>query len=270
MCCYAIDKAKLQHVFFDFSFYPYPVKINNLQRSQGFTLIELLVVVAVILILASISIGVAKMVGQKQELARAKGDIAVLATSLESYRLLFGDYPWVDNYTDEGARELYAAMIGNRSPLNGGRIVGTGQAASIQDATGSQDPHDYNKNASARKVREHFVEISKFSIGAESNGTWIEIEKSIIEPDLPRTIDNQYEDHGFIDPWGNPYLYRYRAINRSLSDWDRTGFLLMSMGPDSAGDFETLSRFGADVTGIFTWEEFFNNEDLADNIVHGY
>ena len=239
------------------------MKIKNLQKTKGFTLIELLVVVAVILILASISVGVAKMVGQKQELARARGDIAVLATGLESYRLLFGDYPWVDNYNDEGAGELYAAMIGNRSPLNGGRIE-NGRVIS------GQDPHDVSKNGNARKVREHFVEISKFSVGADGGASWLEIDLSAIDPDLPRTIDRNYRDHGFLDPWGNPYFYRYRAISRSLDDWERTGFLLMSMGPDGVGDFDTMSSINASTTGIFTYQQFFNNADLADNIVHGY
>ena len=62
-------------------------------KGRGFTLIELLVVVAVIAILAGITLGAMGGVQQKAARERTKAEIAAIADALESYRSQRGDYP---------------------------------------------------------------------------------------------------------------------------------------------------------------------------------
>src|SRR5882672_9299438 len=62
-------------------------------RTSAFTLIELLTVIAIIAILAGMSIGIVRGSKQRASLARAKSELAVLAQALEDYRRHYGDYP---------------------------------------------------------------------------------------------------------------------------------------------------------------------------------
>lgn len=59
----------------------------------AFTLIELLVVVAVITILAGITIGTLGGVNDKTARDRAKAEVATISAALEAYRAQFGSYP---------------------------------------------------------------------------------------------------------------------------------------------------------------------------------
>lgn len=60
---------------------------------KAFTLIELLIVVAIIAILASISIPNLLEAQTRSKVSRAKADLRSIATALESYRIDFNDYP---------------------------------------------------------------------------------------------------------------------------------------------------------------------------------
>ncbi len=59
----------------------------------GFTLIELLVVVAIIAILAGLTLSTLGYVNRKGAESRARAEVAALSAAIDSYRLEFGTYP---------------------------------------------------------------------------------------------------------------------------------------------------------------------------------
>lgn len=59
----------------------------------GFTLLELLVVVAIIVILAGLTLGTLGYVNRKGAESRARAEVAALAAAIDSYKLDFGAYP---------------------------------------------------------------------------------------------------------------------------------------------------------------------------------
>ncbi len=61
--------------------------------TSAFTLLEMLTVLAIIVVLAGIVLGVAGHVQKGSALARAKGEIAMLAAACESYKVDKGNYP---------------------------------------------------------------------------------------------------------------------------------------------------------------------------------
>ena len=65
----------------------------ELHRACGFTLIELLVVVAVIAVLAGLTIATLGGINDKTARDRTKAEVAVIAAALESYRSEHGRYP---------------------------------------------------------------------------------------------------------------------------------------------------------------------------------
>lgn len=84
-------------------------------RRRAFTLIELLTVMAVIAILAGIMIGGGRHASTAGKVARAKVEVAAIASALEAYRRHYGDYPRTDD-----AAEMLQALVGRRSPAMGG------------------------------------------------------------------------------------------------------------------------------------------------------
>jgi len=62
-------------------------------RRGGFTLIELLTVIAIIATMVSVVIGVASLVKGKSMVARTQASLEHMATELEEYKLIYGQYP---------------------------------------------------------------------------------------------------------------------------------------------------------------------------------
>jgi prepilin-type N-terminal cleavage/methylation domain-containing protein len=62
----------------------------------AFTLIELLVVVAVIAILAGLTLSTLGYVNKKGAESRARSEVAALSAAIEQYKLEFGAYPRMD------------------------------------------------------------------------------------------------------------------------------------------------------------------------------
>ena len=83
------------------------IKSSNLQP-KGFTLVEMLVVITIIVILAGLSMGGFSFVIQKQAMAQAETQIALLSKALEEYKLDNGEYPDTDKTND-----LYKALYYN-------------------------------------------------------------------------------------------------------------------------------------------------------------
>ena len=67
--------------------------IYGFRRRGAFTLIELMVVVAVIAILAGLTLATLGNVNRKGAESRARSEVAALAAAIDAYRLEFGAYP---------------------------------------------------------------------------------------------------------------------------------------------------------------------------------
>lgn len=72
-----------------------------------------------------------------------------------------------------------------------------------------------------------------------------------------------------IDPWGTPYIYRYRSADGDA--WERRGYLLLSLGPSGAraagrGEFESA---GVPANGLLP-ADYHEQGDAHDNIVAGF
>lgn len=89
----------------------------TLTDRRAFTLVELLIVMAIILVLAGIVVGVQRGVYQKQSMARAEADVQAIATALESYKLRYGDYPWLGDGSN--GVELYQHLTGAKKMVPG-------------------------------------------------------------------------------------------------------------------------------------------------------
>lgn len=92
---------------------------SSRQRSGGFTLIEILVVIALIAILAGITLVAAGGFMDAASRTRAKGEIQAMSTALENYKLDNGAYPAANtllgpptgayNYNSTAAAVVYPA-----------------------------------------------------------------------------------------------------------------------------------------------------------------
>src|SRR5687768_5553169 len=67
-------------------------------RAGAFTLLELLTVIAVLAILATFSIGAIRGAKERANIARARAQLSALATALEEFKRLYGDYPQTGEY----------------------------------------------------------------------------------------------------------------------------------------------------------------------------
>jgi prepilin-type N-terminal cleavage/methylation domain-containing protein len=80
-------------------------------RCCAFTLIEMLVVMAVIVILAGLTIGGFGVIKKKTRLARVQAELARLQTAIESYKQSLGFYP-PDNLVNPAAPPLFYELSG--------------------------------------------------------------------------------------------------------------------------------------------------------------
>ena len=196
-------------------------RLESTEVEDGaFTLIEILIVMAVLAILAGIGFSVMSGVKERAHRSRTRGELAVIAQSLEHYRAHYGDYPWIEEGST-GENELYAALIGHRSPTGALERRSNGQLVNGRDRL-------------VDKKGKHFIEPAQLS-------TFLKIDPvaDISNGGESATLDRGYRENHLIDPWGSPYLYAYRKTIQGSGDgrWTRAGYILMSRGPDGEAGF---------------------------------
>jgi prepilin-type N-terminal cleavage/methylation domain-containing protein len=82
-------------------------------RRAAFTLLEVLTVVALVAILAGLTLGVGSRAVDASRAKRARAELATIAAALDAYKRVHGDYP----RTDDPA-ELLRALLGQRGPAS--------------------------------------------------------------------------------------------------------------------------------------------------------
>ena len=192
------------------------------KRQQGFTLIELLMVIAVILILAGITFSISRGVQNAQARAKAKAELATISQAIEQFKSRYGDYPWHKQGEVDTNKTLLLALTG--------RLV-----------LGDPDPEDSTNEIKALIIdtqnqidaNPKFLDDTKFST-------------SLINGETTK----------LLDPWGNPYIYRYKWDNKP-SDWDVFGFHLYSTGPKGSSADDAIKAKINNSSGVF-------NDDFRD------
>lgn len=87
--------------------------MSKLRQSGGFTLLEVLIVVAIIIIIAGIALPRFLGVSEQGKTARAKGDLRVLQTAIESYILNTNNVPGNDSTAGTNMAATNPAIITN-------------------------------------------------------------------------------------------------------------------------------------------------------------
>lgn len=178
-------------------------------------MIELLTVMAMIVLLLSISFGLFKGVQKRADIVQAKGELGVLATALESYKLQYGDYPRTGGKTQAPAiissvistshaqSKLFNALVGKLGP----------KLDALASRTG------------AKFFGKSFIETGRFYLETDNFLEEVEVEIEVEIEAGPEVANS------FLDPWGNRYLYFY-VDDGSAGAWTIPGYLLYSIGPD--------------------------------------
>lgn len=164
------------------------MKTHNYRVRQGFTLIEMMTVVFIMVILAALGVGGMGLVKQRENKAKAQVDIALLAAGIQSYHSDMGQYPGLDENTDEKgdvSEELYDALFYQ------------GYLSQSSGSSGSDVTEIYVPQLDPRSSKQ----------------SWVEREKS----DIPSA------DLKITDPWKKEYLYRKGnfAQNPDFDLWSR-------------------------------------------------
>jgi|GEM_PF-357966 len=168
-----------------------------MRKPFGFTLVELLVVMAIILLLAGISLPMLFRAKEGQLARNAAAEIEYLKSALEQYRTDFGDYPpssLIDFDTaDPPLVSNVAVDLDPKTHAHG--IENQGNKAMVACMATTKGNGPYLKSYVRNDVER--VKVSELQAPADDGPTgWV-----FVDDDLPR----RYRE--LLDPWGTPYIY---------------------------------------------------------------
>jgi type II secretory pathway pseudopilin PulG len=156
------------------------------RQETGFTLVELLTVVAIIMILAGLTVGGLSYFNRKMAEDKTRMQLKLLATGLEAYYFDFGEYPssqgsgtenqsyviyealFYDtdgdgqNYKNDEDQEIYVAELDPGS-TNQGWISGTGTKVKLIDGFGNE--YRYRRLSNPANMRNPDFDL--WSVGAD-------------------------------------------------------------------------------------------------------
>lgn len=198
----------------------------------GFSLVEIIVVMAVLGILATIIVSTQSGVRERALIARAEAELVLLSKLLEDYRNKLGDYPWVAG-GQSGEDVLWGALSGQRGP-DGSSVVGSVDGSWLAQMSGFQF--------------------------ADSSGDILD--------ELPEQAAIGGRVIQIVDPWNQPYQYHYRESASPADPWQKTGFILLSLGPSGGLAFENdaTESSGVPASGLLP-SSYPEDNDTFDNII---
>ena len=208
------------------------------RRRRAFTLVEILIVIGIIALLMGLTTQMLGTVSANQGRAKARADLAMIASGLEAFASKYGGYPRINASGDEkkAGADLYKCLAGKMIlRVDDGQIV-------MSDVGANRKP---------------LVDVSKLKI---------------CDPADPYLQDVDPEKNGvyFADPWNQPYVYLFDTTsyvtNEGNTSWRSPGFILLSKGPDEkAVDVKSMYTTGI----IPDDEEYRMPEQNIDNIIFG-
>ena len=199
-------------------------------------------VIAVILVLAGITLGISRGVQNAQARAKAKAELATISQALETYKLKHGDYPWIgvnnvtnDNELNNVAHGVLKSLVGWQS-LDGTQVGGT------------------DSDGEVFKKAESVLDVSKLSLSRDWPDSY---------PEKSPTLRTY-----FVDPWGNSYVYLYKDPTNSVQ-WDRFGYILFSRGADGKASSTGITEITGEIVTSPEGAAFKNQNDNIDNVYAG-
>ncbi len=175
---------------------------RQVERAQGasraFSLPEVLVILAVLGVLMGTGTGVLSVVQTRSHRLRAEAELRLIRQGLEAFRSDFGDYP----------------LTGDCATLNAsaGPFAGTAEVKVFNALTGRIDARLRPLPGGGKR----YLNPQGFSVVVSDEAP---------DPASPDDVLN-----ALLDPWGNPYIYRYRSSPTAV--WRSSTCLVYSLGPD--------------------------------------
>lgn len=205
----------------------FPAGCRGAVCAGGFTLLELLTVMAITAILLGFSFGLVQAGRQRAAVGRARAELAALAQALEDFKRHYGDYPQTGNA--QQANPVVSGTVGN----------GQAQALLLNALIGVYGPSNFSTRINGPLL----IEISKFTLEVPlTTSTSTTFGMAQGAPPMKQVVAN-----ALLDPWGNRYMYYYRAPGAAGSQqWRAPAYVLYSVGPDGAHTPPSVA------TGLFT------------------
>jgi prepilin-type N-terminal cleavage/methylation domain-containing protein len=165
---------------------------------HGFTLVELLVVMAVIAILAALTLQISGFVQKKSAMARASSEIKAMEVACESYKADNGIYP-----RDNGASQA--------------------QATDLLDARASGDPASTGYKSASQYLYTQLSGDTNYNgaidTAEKNNKVYMEMKPTMLLWQNPSTRNGNVL--ALSDPWGGSY--GYSTANQKWVEGGSTG-----------------------------------------------
>lgn len=221
----------------------------RVRRRAGFTLIELLTGIAVIAILTTFAIGAVRGAKERANIARARGELAALATALEEFKRIYGDYPQTGEYQQAPATPVTLATGPNTT---------SAQAKLFNALTGVYGARGFTNTDrlnGPNLLPPQFADTARYVNGVLTAQFLVPVSNA---PNPPLKLE---QNACLLDPWGRRYLYYYKNA-RSPNTWQAPGYVLYSAGRIVAANGTQTPPINP-ATGLMLTTQ---TAEMADNI----